>query len=617
MKPKLVTTEKVKIMKSGKDKNEIKLFFKFLTYIKNIEPKIFISFFFVTVASSLNTILIVYLPKIVIDGVMGDWTPRLLGKNLLVYSALIIMSMLVKEIANYKFIKDRGSFSYKLYSVYSMKVLNLKYELLEDTEILDLNERAQYPLNQMLIFGMLDNIKDAGIALARLIGVGGILASFNIWIMIFTIIMCLIGGFLLEKNSKINEAFANDLMPINRRYNYYLGLLVRPELQKEFRLYELNDLIEDKMKTYMEEIEKRFKDIFNESRKIETASQSMNSISRLVIYFYTALRALGIGGKIISLGNFSIVITASEQFSQSITRLIDTVVAISRDIRFVKPLFEFYELEEYGTDDKGIKAEPLKTLEFKNVSFTYPKTDKVILNNISFKLDKGETLALVGRNNAGKSTLVKLIARLFEPDEGEILWNGVNIKDLELKSYLKELAYVFQDFQLFPFQIWENIASYSNGEGNVIPNKIESKVMDCIKRVNMEDAINELPSGLNTWLNKNLHENSTEFSGGERQKLAMARAVYKDASFAILDEPTAALDPLAESEVYANFSNLVKDKTALFISHRMSASRFCDRILVLDNGTIIGNGNHEELLKTNSLYHSLYQAQAQYYEEVR
>lgn len=602
-------------MKSGNNRSGFKLLWEFLIYTLKIEPKIFISFIVVTISTAISTVLMVYLPKIVIDGVMGTWSLEELTSNLIKYSSLIIIFKFVSYNSEHKFLKDRNIFVHKMGATFSKKVLNLKYELLEDADILDLSEKASYPLSHFIVFSILEEIKNSGIALARLIGVGAILASFNIWLTLFAVAMCLVGGFFLEKNSKINEQFAMDLMPINRRYNYYLNILVNDEFQKEYRLFNLNKVVEKKLKRYMDITRDRIKEVYRESAKIQTINQMFVALTRFVIYLYSGLRVLGVGGEVINLGTFSIIITSSEVFSQSITTSINSIISISRDIRFVKPLFEFYELEEYGVEVEGlIEATPLETLEFKNVSFSYPNSDRKILNNVSFKLDKGETLALVGRNNAGKSTLVKLIARLFDPDEGEILWSGVDVKDLELNSYLRELAYVFQDFQLFPFKIWENIASYSTTDEEIIPKEIESKVRDCLSRVDMEEIINKLPQGLNTWMNKNLHEDSTEFSGGQRQKLAMARAVYKDASFAILDEPTAALDPLAEAEIYGNFSDLVKDKAALFISHRMSASKFCDRILVLDNGTVIGNGSHKELLKTNPLYSSLYEAQAQYYE---
>lgn len=602
-------------MRNGNKVSDFSLIWKLIIFVKDIEPKIFLSFLGVTISSAIYTVLLVYLPKIIIDGVMGNWAFMELSRELLKYSVLILFFRLVSNISEHKFIQDRSSFSYKMNAEFSKKVLSLKYELLEDTNILDLSERAKYPLHQYLLFSIFDNLRNLGIAGAKLIGVGTILATFNIWITIFAVLMCLVTGFFLEKGNKITEEFARDLMPINRRYNYFLGILSNEEFQKEYRLFQLNLLIEQKLKKYMDITLDRFQNVYTESAKIETINQIFISLTRFVIYLYSALRVLGIGGEMISLGNFSIIVTASEEFSNSINSFITAAISINRDIRFTKPLFEFYELEEYGIARVENKiATPLETLEFKNVSFSYPNSDKEILKNISFKLHKGETLALVGKNNAGKSTLVKLIARLFQPTEGEILWNGDNIENLDLKSYLKELAYVFQDFQLFPFKIWENVSSYGKSDLEKAPKDIELKVTDCINRVGMKEEINELPHGLETWMNKNLHEDATEFSGGQRQKLAMARAIYKDASFAILDEPTAALDPLAESEVYENFSDLVKDKTALFISHRMSASRFCDRILVLDNGTIIGNGSHEELTKNNTLYKSLYEAQAQYYE---
>ncbi|NLY09787.1 MAG: ABC transporter ATP-binding protein [Tissierellia bacterium] len=594
------------------NKSTIKLILYYMSITAKLEPRIYLSFLITTISTSAFSIALVYLPKIVIDGIVSDWNREVFITTVLKWGIIIILLRLLSELSLRQFEKDRLMVNQKINSHMSNKVLALKYQLLEDPEVLDLKNRASYPINNLLLLQLLEQSKNTFIHGLQLIGLSAILYSFSPWILLFLIIMCLVGGYFLEKSSKIQEQFIKDIMPINRRYNYYLNALVDEEFQKEFRLYSLDNVVKDKLQVLMDVTLDRIHEVHADTRNVQIKNFLIISVSRFVIYSYAGLKAMALWGKQISLGNFAVVITASEQFTKSVSEIITSVIDIMRTIRFFQPLAEFEELEVYSDSGNTTAANPIVCLEFKNVTFRYPKTDKIILDNISFKLHKGETLALVGRNNAGKSTIVKLIARLFEPNSGEILWNGINIKELNLESYLKELAYVFQDFQLFPLQIWENISCHTSKD-NSIPVEIQTKVEDTINRVGFSASVNKLPNGIRTRLNKFLYEDAADFSGGEKQKIAIARAIFKDASFAILDEPTAALDPLAESEIYGNFSELVKGKTALFISHRMSASRFCDRILVLDNGKIIGNGHHEELVKHNELYRRLYEAQAQYY----
>lgn len=215
----------------------------------------------------------------------------------------------------------------------------------------------------------------------------------------------------------------------------------------------------------------------------------------------------------------------------------------------------------------------------------------------------------MGLNNAGKTTIVKLICRLFEPDSGRILWNGIDIRDYDYEAYIDKLSCVFQDFQLFPFTIQENIVTQKSGQDE----KEEKRLWQVLEEVDMREAVETLPNKAQTYLDKSLYEEATDLSGGQKQKLAIARSIYKESDLVILDEPTAALDPLAESEVYENFNQLVQNRTAIFISHRMSSSIFCDRIILLENGKIAGFDSHEKLMKGHNLYRKLFETQAKNY----
>ena len=224
------------------------------------------------------------------------------------------------------------------------------------------------------------------------------------------------------------------------------------------------------------------------------------------------------------------------------------------------------------------------------------------------KFRVGERLAVVGMNGSGKTTFIKLLCRLYDPTEGEILLNGIDIKKYDYKEYMSVFSVVFQDFVLFSYPLGENVAAKTNYD--------QSLVKRCLTDSGFGERLQEMQEGLNTCLYKDFSENGAEISGGEAQKIALARALYKDAPFIVLDEPTAALDPVAEAEVYSNFNKIVGDKTVIYISHRLSSCRFCDEIAVFDNGQIVQQGSHDKLVADeNGQYHKLWYAQAQYYKK--
>ncbi len=246
-------------------------------------------------------------------------------------------------------------------------------------------------------------------------------------------------------------------------------------------------------------------------------------------------------------------------------------------------------------------------IEFCNVSFCYPSSRQYALKDFSFKFRTGERLAVVGRNGSGKTTFIKLLCRLYDPTEGEILLNGINIKKYDYEEYKAIFSVVFQDFKLFSFSLGENVGACVSYD--------EEKAVSCLEKAGLGQRLKELEKGVGTYLYKNFDEDGIEISGGEAQKMALARALYKDAPFMILDEPTAALDPVAEYEIYSRFNEIVGGKTAVYISHRLSSCRFCDDIAVFDEGRLVQRGSHEELVADrDGKYYELWQAQAQYYE---
>lgn len=247
-------------------------------------------------------------------------------------------------------------------------------------------------------------------------------------------------------------------------------------------------------------------------------------------------------------------------------------------------------------------------IEFRHVSFRYPHTENYVLNDVSLTLKAGEKLSVVGLNGAGKTTFIKLLCRLYDADSGEILLDGVNIKDYDYDEYMKLFSVVFQDFRLLAFSAKDNILLGKEDENG------DENVDRLFEKTGILKKIDSLPKGRDTMMFKQFDKEGVELSGGEQQKMAIARALYKDAPVIILDEPTAALDPVAEYEIYRQFDSLVNGKTAVYISHRLSSCKFCDNIAVFSEGTVKEYGTHSELVhKPDGIYAEMFKAQAQYY----
>ncbi len=367
----------------------------------------------------------------------------------------------------------------------------------------------------------------------------------------------------------------------------------------------INDVIHD--------IEARIaeKDFYiREANRIQTKTaiilKTFDILQTIVVMIYIAGK---IYTKSIMVGDFMLYVATITRFVTGVSSLVNHIGGLVYNNQFLKLLFDYYDLP----DDRYLGTLPIEKrsdneyeIEFKNVSFKYPKTDFWALKNVSFKFKIGERLAIVGMNGSGKTTLIKLLSRLYEPTEGVITLNGIDIKKYDYDEYQSIFSVVFQDFYIFGFSINDNVSCSLNGD--------KDKVVKCLEQAGFGEKLKKLPNGIETIISKIYDNDGIELSMGEKQKLAIARALYKDAPFVVLDEPTASLDPISEQEVYNKFNEMVKDKTAIYISHRLSSCRFCDKIAVLHEGNLVQVGNHDELVKDeNSKYFELWNAQAQYY----
>ncbi|MEG0895514.1 MAG: ABC transporter ATP-binding protein, partial [Oscillospiraceae bacterium] len=311
------------------------------------------------------------------------------------------------------------------------------------------------------------------------------------------------------------------------------------------------------------------------------------------------------------IGDIVLYVGAITQFGGGISRLFTNIGALINNSVYVDYMFETLDIENkkyQGTLSVEKRDDIEYQIEFKNVSFKYPNCEEYSLKNVNLKLNIGQKVAVVGQNGSGKTTMIKLLCRLYDPTEGVITLNGVDIKKYNYDEYMDIFSVVFQDFALFPFTLEQNVATSMTVD--------EEKVVDCLEKVGFAERLQAMPDGLKTYLYKTFEKSGVDISGGEAQKIALARALYKSSPFIVLDEPTAALDPIAEAEIYSHFNEIVGNKTAIYISHRLSSCRFCNDIMVFDEGQLIERGSHEDLLKNEqSKYYQLWNAQAQYYDE--
>lgn len=586
---------------------------KLLHFIKlawSVSPWYMVLLVVKSVCEAAKTLLNTVLPMYLLNELIGDRSLKMLT----LYTGLIILNNVGMTFLNNTFERftevGRMKTSQGMLKLMSEKIMNMEYSYLENPAYLDLKERAVFSIeNQNAIANMITMITDVfsqGLTLAGLLGI--LLTLGPVLMLVLAVGICLMLVIYKGISKELVEV-TEKIVPINRRFGYYIDIAVGKDAQKDIRLYNMEEMITGRLIEYANDTCDYFDKILIRqgmaSGKIAAVGEGVAAVS----YGYVGIRTLStVFGPLISLGELTMYVSAAINFSSIVSGFGESVVNMMQFLVYLDPYMEFMSLpEETKQSGKVPFTGVVETVEFKNVTFTYPNAEKAVLRNISFAIHKGEKISVVGLNGAGKSTLVKLICRMYQVDSGEIYVNGRNICDYEYLSYMHTISAVFQDYHLFNFSIAENISCQAKGAD-------QKEIERLICEVGLQEKVAELKDGIDSRLGKDYDENGVELSGGQGQKIAIARALYKKASMVILDEPASALDPIAEAEIYEKFNGLVEDKTAIYISHRMSSSVFCDKILIIDDGTVADYDTHENLMKkTDSLYYKLFMSQAENY----
>ena len=423
-------------------------------------------------------------------------------------------------------------------------------------------------------------------------------------VIVSVIVMAVIILLIALKMNQNQFESENQYAILNKIYYYFLNLFSDYKTGKEIRLYKeqniINDIATSKIVTDGENIMK------NTALQCARSSSIVAILASIVgfgVYLFIGVK--GILG-LFSVGSLVLYCGSFLQIVKGVMKMTWTFGQTEKIIPLVNYYFEILNTSDemtYGT--KEIDLADNFDVEFKNVSFRYPNCETYALKNVNIKINSGEHYAIVGKNGSGKTTFIKLLCRLYDVSKGAILINGINIKEYTKDSIIRLYSVVFQDYKIFSLTAAQNIAASDDYD--------KAKLYDSFEKADIKERILKMANKENTYLYKDLDENGVEISGGEAQKLALTRALYKDASIVILDEPTASMDPISESSMYSRFNSFVENKTAIYISHRLSSCAFCDNIAVFDKAELVEIGTHKDLIKLNGKYAKLWKAQSEYF----
>lgn len=498
----------------------------------------------------------------------------------------------------------------------NIQALTFDYEHLENPEVQDLRfrsfQRSWYGIGGWLlqvVHSTLKNISSMIISIVIMLPmfkINRVHIGYSIGVVAILILLIAI-NYIIGVNGTRNamNSYFKDSNLYNKKL-FYLDLFSKIEPQKDIRVMKMEEAVMNDVKTLFKKVQTSEQKQGEFYIKRQIFQKLILNVATLLIYVYTAVCA---AKNLISIGQVVTFAASMAQMMHCANMLSVGFGHLKSAAMYAGDYKDFMTLTEKkykGTIPVEKRQDAKFNVEFEHVYFKYPGAEDYVIKDLNLSLVIGEKLAIVGKNGSGKTTFVKLLCRLYDVTEGTIKVNGIDIKKYDYKDYCELFSVVFQDFALFDLPVGENVAGNANYD--------KEKVQKAMDKVGLDDIAGKLTNGLDTYIGKECCSEGVNFSGGERQRLAIARAIYKDASFVIMDEPTAALDPEAEAEVFEGFDRMVGNKTAIYISHRLASCKFCEDILVFDNGKVVQHGNHNELEKEEGMYKELWNAQARYYE---
>ena len=566
-----------------------------------------LKFFFLWVpALVLQPLVTAYIPKAMIDAIdngvtVGDMTVIVALLSLLL-TLTIWLDPFMKEL-----VRGGARIVRMRYAVAAFrKTLTTDYVNIESFEGREKQKRAEAFYNARFSSGA-DFVEQCAHFLVCVIGViasSVLLYKVNYFMILLILLTCVCEFFLLKILKTKQSETTDNYSKLSGKFEYFYKLSKNAEASKDIKLYGFSDYLVKTAADFIYQIEHINAKYTKQSAAISGVRALLNLVRELVAYAYLTYLVLK---NRLSVSEFIFCFGIITGFSNWIMNLVFSFMEISRCCTDCALYREFVE-ESVSEGKPEVDFGEVRSIEFSNVFFTYPASDTETIRNMSFKVNKGENIAIVGENGAGKTTAIKLLCGLYYPSEGDILINGRSSREFSSDSYFDLFSAVFQDYCFMPMTIAENITAEQSYD--------KERLFAAFDKAGITDKINSLSEKENTLMVKDVYKNAADFSGGEKQKLLLAKAVYKNAPVLVLDEPTAALDPISENELYLKYNELTEDKISFFISHRLSSTRFCDRILFIKDGAVAESGTHEELMAKKGAYYRMYQTQSMYYREM-
>lgn len=592
-------------------KDKISKFFKYTKDVlivlwKNDKPYIFYVFGDILISSVLP-FMDMFLIKYSIDMLSKGSGIK---SYLYIVVTIIIVGVLLRifqAFLNYKRDVCGNMIGIRMYEKLYQKTMHLDYEMLLDKEVMERRELALKVIDGMHITHFTQSFKTVCSDVIILVGLLSLLVTMDFWVICAAFFIVIVNSFAASYRKKAERKMDDDFVSVNRKVDYFFDIGADFSYSKEIRVYHMIKPLLKIYRTLTDATKNLVQKLLRMSLNCRIISHILSMLLDIIMYASLGFKVLV--SKKISIGDFSLYLNTIHTFNSSMMGIATAYIDINNHGQYIQKYLEYINMQTIAEQKKRELQLPNKyVFTFENVSYKYPHQTDYAIQNLNLTIGDHEKVAVVGENGAGKTTMILLLMGLIEPTEGRVLLNGIDISEYTTDDYLKIFSTVFQDYKLFAFQVKDNISALDESKN------IEAKVTYVVDRVGLDSKVRTLKNGIFTYISPIFEEDGVHFSGGESQRLAIARALYKNAPVVILDEPTAALDPRIEYEIYTKFDEISRNKTTLYITHRLASTQFCDKVIVLKNGSLEAIGSHYELLKDSKYYYELYDMQAKFYK---
>ncbi len=502
-------------------------------------------------------------------------------------------------------------FKNKLLFEFYSKIADMDYEILYTPDMIQNKNMAVQAIQGGLAINYLDIMFSCLSAIITFLSILYLLSSISIWIYILIILLTLIRIFTVVIDKKRKYKTTLELSRVNTENSYYMSVLTDEAYVNDIKMFSISEWIMSKSKKCILNVQNLLQQLLALVYKNDLIRNLLSCIEMVFPYIYVTNQMIF---NDMSFANFTLITTTLKTLTNSVTNITNSLVDLGENSAYVKIYIDFMKVENViAVPNKGVPVEQIidtnAAFELKNVSFKYPSSKNLALKDINLKIECGKFYVIVGENGAGKTTLVRLLCRLYDVSEGSLLYMNTNIKNIEYKSYRNNIGVVFQDYKYYCLSLAENVAmnEYNNSD------EIENRILDALDKAGLGKKVSSLPKGIHTQLGKIFDDEGVLLSGGELQKLALARVLFKNPSIVILDEPSSALDAFAEDELITTFNSVLKNKTVIYISHRLSVANYADKVIYIQDGMIKGFDTHKNLLNNLPSYKAMYETQAKHY----